>query len=131
MGAIGPYHYKVWVIGEILDRYESCRNGGRKPKGRLFITPSSDEFKLHRNAYFENIVIYAVDIDNILESLEYPLGEIIRKRYFEGDVKTFMEDFGIGSKREARKLIVRAVNKFYQEVQRYRRSYLRTTKKSA
>jgi len=131
MGAIGPYHYKVWVIGEILDRYESCKNGGRKPKGKLFVAPSKDEFKFHRNAYFENIVIYAVDIDSIIESLEPPLGEIIRGRYFEGDVRTFMEDFGIKSKREARKLIIRAVNKFYSEIQKYKRSYRRGRSKIA
>ena len=121
MGAIGPYHYKVWVIGDILDRYESCKNGARKPKAKLFVKPS-EEKKLNRNAYFENVVIYAVDIENIIESLESPLKEIIAGRYFEGDVRTFMEDFGIRSRREARKLIVRAVNKFFHEVERYRRS---------
>ena len=131
MGAIGPYHYKVWVIGEILDKYESCRNGSRKPKGKLFITPNADAFRTHRNAYFENIVIYAVDIDNILESLESPLKEIIKGRYFEGDVSTFMEDFGIKSRREARTLIVRAVNKFFAEIQKYKRSYRRPKKKTA
>ncbi|EDP75332.1 hypothetical protein [Hydrogenivirga sp. 128-5-R1-1] len=121
MGAIGPYHYKVWVIGDILDRYESCKNGARKPKAKLFVKPS-EEKKLNRNAYFENVVIYAVDIENIIESLESPLREIIAGRYFEGDVRTFMEDFGIRSRREARRLIVRAVNKFFHEVERYRRS---------
>ncbi len=131
MGAIGVYHYKVWVIGEILDRYESCKNGGRKPKGKLFITPNTDEFRLHRNAYFESIVIYAVDIENIIESLESPLGEIIRHRYFEGDVRTFMEDFGIKSKREARTLITRAVNKFFNEVKKYQRRYIRPGRKTA
>jgi len=80
MGAIGPYHYKVWVIGDILDRYENCRNGARKPKAKLFVKPGEEE-KLHRNAYFENIV-----------------------------------------RREARKLIVRAVNKFFHEVEKYRKT---------
>ncbi|NPA42226.1 MAG: hypothetical protein GXO18_08140 [Aquificae bacterium] len=125
MGAIGPYHYKVWVIGDILDKYENCKNGARKPKGKLFVKPDAEE-KLHRDGYFVNIVIYAVDIENIIERLEYPLNEIIRKRYFEGDVRTFMEDYGIRSKREARKLIVRAVNKFFHEIEKYRRSTKRT-----
>jgi len=119
MGAVGPYHYKVWVIGDILDRFESCKNGARKPKAKLFVKPNTEK-KLHRNAYFESIVIYAVDIENIIERLEYPLNEIIRRRYFEGDVRTFMEDFCITSKREASKLIVRAVNKFFHEIERYR-----------
>ncbi len=121
MGAVGPYHYKVWVIGEVLDRYESAKNGARKPKGRLFVKPNT-ESKLNRNAYFENIVIYAVDIENIIDRLESPFKEIILKRYFEGDVRTFMEDFGIESRREARKLITRAVNKFFHEVEKYRKS---------
>ncbi len=121
MGAIGPYHYKVWVIGDILDRYESCKNGARKPKAKLFVKPNTEE-KLHRNAYFESIVIYAVDIENIIERLESPLREIIAGRYFEGDVRTFMEDFGIRNRREARRLIVRAVNKFFHEVEKYRKS---------
>lgn len=121
MGAIGPYHYKVWVIGEVLDRYENCKNGARKPKTKLFIKPPEDERSLFRNAYFENIVIYAVDIEKIIESLEYPLNEIIKGRYFEGDVRTFMEDFGLKSRKEARRLIVRAVNKFFHEIERYRK----------
>ena len=79
------------------------------------------EGKLHRNAYFEDIVIYAVDIENLISKLESPLDEIIRKRYFEGDVRTFMEDFGISSRREARRLVVRAVNKFFHELEKYRR----------
>ncbi len=120
MGAIGPYHYKVWVIGEVLDRYENCKNGARKPKGKLFVRANTEE-KLNRNAYFESIVIYAVDVESMIERLEYPLNEVIRKRYFEGDVRTFMEDFGIGSRREARRLIVRAVNKFFSEIERYRK----------
>ncbi len=126
MGAVGPYHYKVWVIGEVLDKYESCKNGARKPKGKLFVSPSADELKLTRGAYFENIVIYAVDIENLIERLESPLDEIIAKRYFEGDVRTFMEDFGIKSRKEARRLIVRAVNKFFHELEKYRRSSRRT-----
>ncbi len=121
MGAIGPYHYKVWVIGEILDKYESCKNGRRLPRSKIFVKPPEDEGKLFRDAYFVDVVIYAVDIENIIDSLEYPLNEIIRKRYFEGDVRTFMEDYGIKSKREARRLIVRAVNKFFHEIQKYRR----------
>ncbi len=121
MGAIGPYHYKVWVIGEVLDRYESCKNGARKPNSKLFVKPPEMEGKLHRNAYFEDIVIYAVDIENLISRLESPLDEIIRKRYFEGDVRTFMEDFGISSRREARRLVVRAVNKFFHELEKYRR----------
>ncbi len=121
MGAIGPYHYKVWIIGEVLDRYESCKNGARKPKGKLFVEPNKEDVRLDRNAYFENIVIYAVDIESIIERLESPLKEIIMGRYFEGDVRTFMEDFGIKSRREARKLIVKAVNKFFHEVEKYRR----------
>ncbi len=120
MGAIGPYHYKVWVIGEVLDRYEECKNGARKPKAKLFVKPQ-EETRLDRSAYFENLVIYAVDVENIMERLESPLGEIIRNRYFEGDVRTFMEDFGIRSRGEARRLIVRAVNKFFHEIERYRK----------
>lgn len=122
MGIIGPYHYKVWIIGEVLDRYEDCKNGAIKPKGKLFVKPSEDELKLTKGAYFENIVIYAVDIESLIERLESPLREIIAERYFEGDVRTFMEDFGIKSRKEARKLIVRAVNKFFYELERYRRS---------
>jgi hypothetical protein len=120
MGAIGPYHYKVWVIGEVLDRYENCKNGARKPKTKLFVKPN-DEEKLHRDAYFVDIVIYAVDIENLISRMESPLREIIEGRYFEGDVRTFMEDFGIKSRREARRLIVRAVNKFFHEVEKYKR----------
>ncbi len=122
MGAIGPFHYKVWVIGEVLDRYEDCKNGARKPRGKLFVTPATEKLKLTRGAYFENIVIYAVDVENLMERLESPLREIIAGRYFEGDVVTFMEDFGIKSRREARKLIVRAVNKFFHELEKYRKS---------
>ncbi len=121
MGAIGPYHYKVWVIGEMLDRYENCKNGARKPNSKLFVKPPEKEGKVSKNAYFEDIVIYAVDIENLISKLESPLDEIIRGRYFEGDVRTFMEDFGINSRREARKLIVRAVNKFFHELEKYRR----------
>jgi hypothetical protein len=123
MGAIGLYHYKVWIISEVLDRLESCKNGGRKPKGKLFVNPNNDRFRLFKNAYFENIVIYAVDVENIIDSLESPLREIILHRYFEGDVKTFMEDFGIKSKREARNLITRAVNKFFNEIQKYKKRH--------
>jgi hypothetical protein len=122
MGAIGPYHYKVWIIGEVLDKYEDCKNGARKPKGKLFVRPDSDQIKLRRGAYFENVVIYAVDIENLIDRLESPLKEIIAGRYFEWDVGTFMEDFGIKSRKEARRLIVRAVNKFFHEIERYRRT---------
>ncbi len=120
MGAIGPYHYKVWVIGEVLDRYEECKNGARKPASKIFVKPPEKENKTRRNAYFESMVIYVVDIENIISRLESPLDEIIRRRYFEGDVRTFMDDFGINSRREARRMIVRAVNKFFHELERYR-----------
>ncbi len=126
MGAIGLYHYKVWVIGEILDKYESCVNGARKPKAKLFIRPFEDRGRTDRSAYFENVVIYAVDIENIINSLEPPLNEIIKRRYFEGDIRTFMDDFGIKSRGEARRLIVRAVNKFFHRIEKYRKAAKRT-----
>ena len=120
MEVIGPYHYKIWVVGEILDRYENCKNGARKPSSRLLVKPPRIEGKFRRGAYFEDIVIYAVDIENLISKLESPLDEIIRRRYFEGDIRTFMEDFGIESRKEARKLIVRAVNKFFHQIVKYR-----------
>ncbi|RLJ70002.1 hypothetical protein BCF55_0263 [Hydrogenivirga caldilitoris] len=125
MGAIGPYHYKVWVIGDILDRFEDCKNGARKPKAKIFVKPRRED-KLSRNAYFEGIVIYSVDIENIIEKLESPLKEIIAGRYFEGDVRTFMEDYGIKSRAEARRLIIKAVNRFFHEIEKYRKSVKKT-----
>ncbi len=120
MRVVGPYHYKVWFIGNVLDRYESSKNRSKKPGGKLLLKPKGGESSL-RDAYFVDAVIYTVDIESLINKLEYPLNEIISKRYFEGDVSTFMEDYGIKSRREARKLIVRAVNKFFGEVERYRR----------
>ena len=122
MRTVGPYHYKVWVIGEVLDRYERSKNVKRKPESKLFIKPFKAGGRFRRSAYFEDTVIYSVDIDNLISKLESPLDEIIRGRYFEGDVRTFMEDFGISSRREARKLITRAVNRFFQEIENYMRA---------
>ena len=122
MRAIGPYHYKVWVIGEVLDRYEECRNGARLPNGKLFIEIVGEEFRKNRNAYFERFVIYAVDLEKIIESLESPLKEVIKGRYFEADVSTFMKDFSIKSRREARRIITKAVNKFFHELEKRRMS---------
>ncbi len=126
MKAIGPYHYKVWIIGEVLDRYENCKNGVLKPSTKLLLYPCKEKGKLFRGAYFEGAVIYAVDIENLINRLEPPLRDIIVNRYFEGDIKTFMEDFNIKSKKEARRLIVRAVNKFFNELEKYKRANKRT-----
>lgn len=120
MKALGPYHYKVWVIGEVLDRYEECKNGARLPKSRLYIEIVSEEFRKRRNAYFEGIVIYAVDLEKLINSLESPYREVIKERYFEADVTTFMRDFGIKTRKEARKIITRAVNKFFHLLEKHR-----------
>ncbi len=121
MKAIGPYHYKVWVIGEVLDRYEECRNGARLPKSRLYIeVVGKDLIRRKRYAYFENVVIYAVDLEKLINSLESPYREVIEGRYFEADVSTFMRDFGIRSRREARRIITRAVNRFFHMLERHR-----------
>jgi hypothetical protein len=120
MKAIGPYHYKVWVIGEVLDRYEECKNGARLPKSKIYVEVVGGEFRKNRNAYFEGVVIYAVDLERLIESLESPYREVIKGRYFEADVSTFMKDFGIKSRREARRIITRAVNKFFHELEKRR-----------
>ena len=118
MNAVGPYHYKVWIIGEVMDRYEECKNGARLPKSRLFVEVVSREFRKRRNAYFERIVLYVVDLEKAIESLGSPYREVIEGRYFEGDVTTFMRDFGIRNRREARRIITKAVNKFFHEIER-------------
>jgi len=118
MKAVGPYHYKVWFIGNVLDRYESSKSRSKKPGGKLLLKPKREKSSL-RDAYFVDAVIYTVDIESLINKLEYPLNEIIMKRYFERDAGTFMRDYGIDSRREARRLIVRAVNKFFNEIERY------------
>jgi len=117
VGAVGPYHYKVWVIGEVMDRYEEYKNGRRKPSSAFFVkVPKKKEPR--RNAYFEPMVIYVVDLESLIEEMGHPLGEIIRGRYFEMDPRTLMKELGIDSRKEARRLIVRAVNKFFHELER-------------
>ncbi|MDQ7038853.1 MAG: hypothetical protein Q9N26_06610 [Aquificota bacterium] len=120
MKAIGPYHYKVWVIGEVLDRYEECKNGARLPSSRLYIEIVGEEFRKKREAYFENVIIYAVDLEKLMDSLESPYREVIKGRYFEADVSTFMKDFGIKSRKEARRIIAGAVNRFFRLLERHR-----------
>lgn len=120
MGGVGLYHYKVWVVGSVLDRYEELRGIGGKPSSKLFVKPSETGERLPKGAYFENTVIYLVDVDNLISKLDKPLDDIIRGRYFERDIRTFMEDFKINSRKEARRLIIRAVNTFFHELEKHR-----------
>ncbi len=121
---VNLYHYKVWVISSVLDQYELYkREKGRLSMGKLFVVPTSETS--NRNAYFEKFVVFTKDVERILEDMEEELREIIEKRYFEGDSGTYMRDKKLGSKREARKLITKAVNTFFHRLERIRRDIIR------
>ncbi len=121
---MGLFDYKVIVVSDVLDRYDEAKEKRKNiSSNKGFITISGDvKNSLFRNAKFEKYVIFITDIDNIIEKLPYPYREVIRKRYFQGDVSTFMRDFGIKSKRDANRIIRKSVNIFYDALEKYRKA---------
>ncbi len=124
MERVGVFDYKVIVVSDILDRYDEAKNKKVNPvnnKGFIKIEKSIRK-NLFKNAKFEKYVIFIADIDNIIENLPQPYRDVIRKRYFLGDINTFMRDFNIKSKREANKIIRRSINLFYDAIERYKKA---------
>ena len=121
---MGLFDYKIIVISDVLDRYDEAKERRKNiSSNRGFITINGDmKNSLFRNAKFERYVIFITDIDNIIEKLPHPYKEVIRKRYFQGDVSTFMKDFGIKSKRDANRIIRKSVNIFYDALEKYRKA---------
>ncbi len=121
---MGLFDYKIIVISDVLDRYDEAKERRKNiSSNRGFITINGDmKNSLFRNAKFERYVIFITDIDNIIEKLPHPYKEVIRKRYFQGDVSTFMKDFGIKSKRDANRIIRKSVNIFYDALEKYKKA---------
>jgi len=121
---VGLFDYKVIVISEVLDKYDEAKEKRNNiSSNRGFITVKEGlRNPLRRNAKFEKYVIFIADIDNIIDRLPQPYREVIRKRYFQGDISTFMKDFGIRSKRDANKIIRKSVNIFYDALEKYRKA---------
>ncbi len=118
------YHYKTWVISSVLDQYELYKKErGKLEVGKLFVVPNEESS--NRNAYFERFVFFTKDVEKVLEGMEEELREIIEKRYFEGDLTTYMRDKGLKSKREARRLITKAVNTFFHRLERLRKDIVK------
>ncbi len=123
-GNVNLYHYKTWVVSSVLDQYELFKKEkGKLEMGKLYVVPGGEPS--NRNAYFERFVFFTKDVEKILEEMDEELREIILKRYFEGDSSTYMLDKGLKSKREARSLIIKAVNTFFHRLERVRRDIIK------
>ncbi len=124
MNRIGIFDYKVILVSNILERYDEARNKRFNPvNNRGFILLDKNRKNaLFRNAKFEKYVIFIADIDNIIESMPQPYREVIKNRYFQSDINTFMRDFNIKSKREANKIIRRSINLFYDAIEKYKKA---------
>ena len=124
MERMGLYDYKVIFISNILEKYDEAKDKRANPvseKGFISLERNKKS-KLFKNAKFEKYVIFISDIDNIIESMPSPYKDVIRKRYFQGDINTFMRDFNIKNKREANSIIRRSVNIFFDAIERYRKA---------
>lgn len=124
MERMGLYDYKVIFISNILEKYDEAKDRKANPVGEKgFISLERDKkSKLFKNAKFEKYVIFISDIDNIIESMPSPYKDVIKKRYFQGDINTFMRDFNIKNKKEANSIIRKSVNIFFDAIERYRKA---------
>ncbi len=124
MERMGLYDYKVIFISNILEKYDEAKDRKANPVGEKgFISlERNKKSKLFKNAKFEKYVIFISDIDNIIESMPSPYKDVIKKRYFQGDINTFMRDFNIKNKKEANSIIRKSVNIFFDAIERYRKA---------
>ncbi len=117
--------YKLVVVADVLDSLEELRRSAREVRSKLAVealTRKKRKLSKHTGAFFELMVNRYVDIENLIDSLEEPDRTIIRERLFLKDPGEVKRRLGVKRKREAEKLVRRAVNRFFDLLERYRKT---------
>jgi len=117
--------YKLAVVADVLEALEDLKKSAKEVKSKLAveaINRRKKKFLKHKGAYFELLVNKYVDIENLINSLEEPERTIIKERLFLKEPEEVKRKLGVRRKREAEKLVRRAINKFYDLLEKYRKT---------
>ncbi len=118
-GRYNLYHFKRDFVREVLKKYEEAKE---KSVSTFSVFPLRVRKKkwlrgsLRRGAKFERFILTVVDVERAINSLDEPYRTVIKKQYFEGDLKTLMRDLDLKSGRDAFNLIRGAINRFYERL---------------
>ena len=119
--------YKLMVVAEVLDFLEEAKEASKFPSGKFIVKAvkrkKGKDSKV-RNAFFELLVDRYVDIEKLINSLEEPYRTIIKERLFLKETDYVKRKLRLSRKREAETYVRRAVNKFYNLLEKYKKGKL-------